>query len=118
MSAAAAGRWEDVVATYTDDAILWFNGDVIEGKDAIRGFFEHMPPMVGMGLIVDEVYGRGDLAVISGHSTRVVDGDTVVSGRYLDTRLRQPDGTWLFHRDMVTHFFAPPFLTSVAEAGD
>ena len=115
MSAAAEGNWDDVVATYTDDAVLWFNGNPIEGKEAIRDFFEQMPPMTGMDLIIDDVYGRGDLAVISGHSTQLIDGEVVTSGRYLDTRLRQPDGSWLFHRDMVTHFLAPPFVNDASE---
>ena len=34
-------------------------------------------------------------------------GEPVVVGRYLDIRLRQPDGTWLFYRDMVSPVSGP-----------
>ena len=112
MSAAAQGDWDTLLETYTDDAILWFNGNVIEGRDELEAFFSVLPPMQGMELIIDEIYGRGDLAVVSGHSLQVVDGETIVGGRYLDTRLRQPDGTWLFHRDHVSQFLAPPYSTA------
>ena len=55
-----------------------------------------MPPKVGMELIIDEIYGQGNVAVVSGHTTQEMDGETVLSGHYLDTRLRQTDGTWLY----------------------
>ncbi len=109
MAAAESGDWETLLETYTDDAILWFNGGTISGKTELREYFSQLRPMQGMTLVIDEIYGRGDLAVVSGHSYRIVDDDTLMSGRYLDTRLRQPNGEWLFHRDMVTNFMAPPF---------
>lgn len=115
MAAAAEGRWEDAAATYSDDAILWFNGNKIEGRSAILEFMQQLSPMVGMELIIDEIYGSGNVAVVSGHTTQEMNGETIVSGHYLDTRLRQPDGTWLYHRDMVTFFLAPPFAGGASE---
>lgn len=54
-------------------------------------------------LHIDEICGRGDMTFVSGHSTNTsASGATVVVGSYLDIRLRQADGTWLFHRDLVT----------------
>ena len=115
MAAAADGRWEDAAATYTEDAILWFNGQKIEGRASILTFLQQMSPMVGMELIIDEIYGQGNVAVVSGHTTQEIDGDTILSGYYLDTRLRQPDGTWFYHRDMVAFFLAPPFAGGASE---
>ncbi len=50
------------------------------------------------------------MAYVAGHSTVVPDGGgpPVVVGRYLDIRLRQADGTWLFYRDMVSPISQPP----------
>lgn len=115
LAAVTDGRWEDAAATYTEDAILWFNGNKIDGRDAILEFMRQLPPMTGMELVVDEVYGSGNVAVVSGHSTQEVDGETVLSGYYLDTRLRQPDGTWLYHRDKVSFYLAPPYASGTPD---
>ncbi len=44
------------------------------------------------------------MAFVMGHSTVTpgAGGEPVVVSRYLDIRLRQPDATWLFYRDMVS----------------
>lgn len=103
ITAAREGRWEDVAATYTEDAVLWFPGVAIEGRDAILEYFQGEEPYVGWDLIIDEIEGRGDLAWVSGYATVTPEGgEPEMLGRYLDVRHRQPDGTWLFHRDMVS----------------
>ncbi len=58
---------------------------------------------------IDEIRGRGDTAFVAGHSTIIPDGggSPVVVGRYLDIRLRQAYGTWLFYRDMVSPVSQP-----------
>ena len=104
MEAVRAGRWQDVAATFTEDAVLQFPDRVFTGRAAIQGFFETMPPFDSTRTLhIDEIRGRGDMAYVMGHSTVVPPsgGTPVVVGRYLDIRLRQPDGTWLFYRDMV-----------------
>lgn len=105
VTAVRAGRWEDAAATFTADAVLRFGAAVYEGRAAIQKFHESMPPFDKTRVLhIDEIDGRGDMAFVSGHSTIVpADGGTpVVVGRYIDIRLRQPDGTWLFYRDVVT----------------
>lgn len=102
ITAAREGHWEDVAATYTEDAVLWFPGVAIEGRDAILEFFQGEEPYVGWDLIIEEIEGRGDVAWVSGYATVTSgSGEAPMVGRYLDVRHRQPDGTWLFHRDMV-----------------
>jgi ketosteroid isomerase-like protein len=98
-------RWEDAAATFTTDAILRFGLAIYEGRAAIQKFHESMPPFDKTRVLhIDEIDGRGDMAFVSGHSTIVPagGGTPVVVGRYIDIRLRQPDGTWLFYRDVVT----------------
>ena len=102
MNAAKQGNWDEVASTYTDDAVLWFPDRTVVGRQAILADFQRAEPFVTMELFITEIEGRGDLAFVSGYSTRVVDGGGVVrGGKYLDIRKRQPDGSWLFYRDMV-----------------
>jgi uncharacterized protein (TIGR02246 family) len=105
MAAVHAGRWDDAAATYTADAIVWLPSAVYEGRVAIRRFLETMQPLdPTRTLHIDEIRGRGDMAFVSGHSTIVPAGGglPVELARYLDVRLRQADGSWLFYRDMVS----------------
>lgn len=105
-----AGRWEDVAATFTEDAVLQFPTARYEGRRAILKWLETTQPWpAARELHIDEIRGRGDMAFVMGHSTVTPDGggSPIVVGRYLDIRLRQPDGTWLFYRDMVTPVPAP-----------
>ena len=104
MTAVRAGRWSEAAGTFTQDATLWFAGTPYMGRDAIRKFHESMPPIDPTRVLhIDEIRGRGDMAFVAGHSTVIPAGGAapVVVARYLDIRLRQPDGTWLFYRDMV-----------------
>lgn len=104
ITAVRAGRWDDAAATYTDDATLQFPNATFVGRGAIRKFFEGMPAFgANRTLEIDEIRGRGDMAFVAGHSTDTTNpGAPVVVGRYLDIRLRQPNGTWLYYRDMVS----------------
>jgi uncharacterized protein (TIGR02246 family) len=105
VTAVRAGRWEDAASTFTEDAILRFPDAAYEGRAAILKFHQTMPPWnPTRTLHIDEIRGRGDMAFVAGHSTIIPDGGgtPVVVGRYLDIRLRQADGTWLFYRDMVS----------------
>ena len=105
-----AGDWEAVAATFTEDAILRFPDRAYEGRAAILKYFQSLKPFsANRTLILDEIRGRGDMAFVAGHSTVTPDGGgpPIVVGRYLDIRLRQADGTWLFYRDMVSPVPAP-----------
>jgi uncharacterized protein (TIGR02246 family) len=105
VTAVRAGRWTDAAATFTEDAILRFPDASFEGRAAILKYFETMPMWnPTRTLHIDEIRGRGDMAFVAGHSTIIPEGGgpPVVVGRYLDIRLRQSDGTWLFYRDMVS----------------
>ena len=109
VTAVHAGRWKDATATYTDDAVLWISGAETKGRAAILKFFEAMQPWDSTRVLyIDEIRGRGDMAFVSGHATTTAPGAApVVVSKTLDVRLRQPDGTWLFYRDMVSPIRPP-----------
>ena len=103
LAAVRQGRWEEAAATYTGDAILWFGDNEFTGRAAILASLEAQQPLPTLELHIDEIRGRGDMAFVSGYSTVTpVGGAPVVAARYMDIRLRQPDGSWLFYRDMVS----------------
>lgn len=105
VAAVRAGKWEDAAATFTEDAVLRFADAVHEGRPAILKFHQTMQPWTPARTIhIEEIQGRGDMAFVSGYSSITPDtgGEAVVVGRYLDIRLRQADGTWLFYRDVVS----------------
>lgn len=105
QTAVRAGDWEAAAATFTPDAILRFPDAAYEGRAAILKYFQAQQPWAAnRTLHLDEIQGRGDMAFVTGHSTVTPGsgGAPVVVGRYLDIRLRQADGTWLFYRDMVS----------------
>ena len=119
VTATRAGRWDDAAATYTEDAVLWFPNAAYVGRAAIHKYFETLPPFNTSRILhIDEIRGRGDMAFVSGHSTMTSDsGAPVVVARYLDVRLRQADGNWLYYRDMVTPV-ARPAAAQQAVAAD
>ena len=105
QTAVRAGDWEAAAAAFTEDAILRFPDAAYEGRAAILKYFQAQQPWgTNRTLHIDEIQGRGDMAFVAGHSTVTPEGGgaPVVVGRYLDIRLRQADGTWLFYRDMVS----------------
>lgn len=105
QNAVRAGDWEAAAATFTQDAILRFPDAAHEGRPAILKYFQAQQPWpANRTTHIDEIRGRGDMAFVAGHATVTPDGGgaPVVVGRYLDIRLRQADGTWLFYRDMVS----------------
>jgi len=100
-----AGDWDAVAALHTQDAILLPpNGPVVTGRSAIRGFFASLPPIKSFELEVDEVAGRGDLAYVRGTYSMVLapPGSEPIldTGKYIEIRRKQEDGSWLLSRDI------------------
>lgn len=103
--AVRAADWSAVAATYTEDAVLMPpNAAVVRGREKIREFFASFPPISDFEVENVEIDGRGDLAYVYG-----VYGMTITpqgaepiedSGKFLEIRLKQEDGSWLLFRDM------------------
>jgi uncharacterized protein (TIGR02246 family) len=102
-----AHDWNGVAATYTADAILMPpNGPNIQGRDNIRQFFTNFPPISDMKLELMEIDGRDDIAFVRGIYSMNISlptGSTVHdTGKYVELRKKQADGTWLIARDMFS----------------
>ena len=105
MNAVLAGDFAAVAATYTEDAVMMApNSEAIVGRAAIQTFFESFPPISSMELLATEVEGVGDLAYVRGSYTMTVapEGADPISdtGKYIEIRRKQADGTWLLSRDL------------------
>lgn len=104
-AAMIAGDMDEVAATYTTDAVLLPpNAPAQEGRNAIQAFFGTFPPVESLELHNVEVQGFGDYAFVRGTYTMTLKPEGMQpiddEGSYIEIRRKQPDGSWLFHRDM------------------
>lgn len=101
-----AGDWDAVAALYTQDAILLPpNAPAVTGRSAIREFFASLPPINSFNLQVEEIVGRGDLAYVRGtYSMELAPAGAPEpirdTGKYIEIRRKQADGSWLLSRDI------------------
>lgn len=105
-AAANAGDWDSVAALYTEDAILMPpNAPAVTGPSAIRDHFASFPPINSFELQVEEIVGRGDLAYVRGsYSLELAPAGAPEpiqdTGKFIEIRRRQPDGSWPLARDI------------------
>ena len=97
--------WAGVGATYTEDAVFMPpNGPEVEGRDNIQAFFKAFLQVSDFNLKNVEVEGQGDMAYVRGAYTFTItpEGGSPItdSGKYLEIRKKQADGSWLIYRDM------------------
>jgi uncharacterized protein (TIGR02246 family) len=100
-----AKNWKGVAAAYTKDAVLMPpNGPNVQGRENIEQFFANFPPVSDMKLALVEIERRDDIAFVRGvYSMNITlpDGSTVRdSGKYVELRKKQADGTWQISHDM------------------
>jgi len=98
-------------AFYADSAVLLPpNAPAVVGKAGIRGFLGAFPPLTELTLTVDGIVGAGDLAYAYGryHLTVAAQGAPVDSGKFLDIRQRQADGSWKYVADMFNTSIPAP----------
>jgi len=94
------------VAQYAQNAVFMTpNAPALEGRAAIRAWFEQSPPMTTFTLSVVEIDGRGDLAYVRGTYalTIAAAGRTPAisdHGKFLEIRRKQADGSWLMTLDI------------------
>ncbi|MCH8245117.1 MAG: DUF4440 domain-containing protein [Bacteroidetes bacterium] len=105
QAAVLDGRWSDVVANYSEDAILMPpNQPDVVSRASIQAWFEAFPPINDIQLQNLEIDGDGDMAYVYGsfEMTFTPEGMDPVSdsGTFLEVRRHQADGSWLITRDM------------------
>ncbi len=105
LSAARAGDWAGVAAMYTEDAVLMAPGEpAIEGRRNIQAYWEAFPPVTGLSTTNVEIEGSGDLAFVRGTYRFTIEpegGEPVLeTGKFVEIRRRQADGTWRLDRDI------------------
>lgn len=106
MSWSHVGNDSAVASLYTPTGVLMPpNAPVVEGRAAIRAFFEQYPPMPDFILSNTEIDGRGDLVYVRGtySFSLPAQGRTPAMtdrGKFIEIRRRQPDGRWLLQADI------------------
>ncbi len=100
MEAFNAADWESLVQLYTEDAVMMPpNEPSVEGRSALLSWLGEFPAGSELSLVIVEIDGRGDLAYVRGtYSLTIPMGEMMEpirdTGKYLDIRRRQPDGSW------------------------
>ncbi len=93
--------WAAATALFSDDAVLMPpNGPAVEGRAAIQAWFESFPTVTEFANPPVKIDGRDDLVFVRGRYELTVmpEGATEPlkdTGKYVDVRRKQPDGTWL-----------------------
>jgi uncharacterized protein (TIGR02246 family) len=105
LEAARAGDWEGLVAKYSEDAVFMPpHQPSVEGRDNIQAWFETLPPVSAMEFETVMIEGIGDLSYKHGTytMTMVPEGSEPVndSGKFIEIRRKQADGSWLITRDI------------------
>ena len=95
-----------VAAFYAEDALFMPpNMPAVMGRKAIREFMENFPQVKDMTLEHVKIMGSGDVVTIAGKWTMtMVMGEKSIAdtGHFLDTRVRQKDGSWAYAADMFS----------------
>lgn len=105
-----AKEFDSVAALYSEDArILPPNRPEVRGRDGVRQFAASYPPVREFRAMNEEIEGSGDVAYVRGRYTAyfLLPGNPVDSGKYLEIRHRQPDGSWKITIDMFNSSLPP-----------
>lgn len=81
------------------------NQGIVEGRAAIRAWFQAFPPMSEFSLSPIDIDGRGDLAYVRGTYALTItgpDGKVAMSdhGKFIEIRRRVGVGQWLMSADI------------------
>ncbi len=104
-TAVKAKDWAALAALYAQDAvILPPNQPAVEGRANIQAYFAAFPPMSAFAVPIVEIDGRGDLAFVHGTYSLTVSPEgappVTDTGKWLEIRRKQTDGSWLIYRDI------------------
>ncbi len=99
---------------YTEGATLMPpNQLAAQGRPAILAWMKAFPPAKELALKIVEIEGRGDLAYVRGEFAMAVappgaPGPVKDSGKYVEVRRRDKDGSWKIAVDIFNSDLPPP----------
>ena len=107
LTAFRANDWGALATMYTEDAVLLPpNAPAVVGRDNIQEFFESGESFGSIEIETAEIEGYSDLAYVRGTyrvTTAPEEGESLSdSGKFLEIRRKQADGSWLYARDMFS----------------
>ena len=98
--------WDTVANLYTEDTVVMPpNMPLVEGREAVKVFFANYPPLKDMSFSPLEIDGYGDIAYVSGTYSMIIQPEGAPepihdTGKYLEIRRKQEDGSWLLAIDI------------------
>jgi ketosteroid isomerase-like protein len=101
-----AGDFDSLITLYTDDAVFMPpNQPAVRGRAALRSWMSYFPRISAFTVSIEEIDGRADLAYVRGAYTMTMHPDGAPApvqgtGKYIEIRKRQPDGSWLLAADI------------------
>ena len=114
LQAWRSGDWAALAGLHTEDAtVMPPNESAIHGRDAIQAWNEGQPAPIEANLTIVEIDGRGDLAYVRGTYTQTYEpigepGQIQDTGKYIEIRRKQQDGSWLISIDIFNSDQPPP----------
>lgn len=110
-----AKKFDSLAMLYTPDAsVMPANVPAIQGRQAIQAFMTAFPPVKSFRAVDDTIDGSGGLAYARGRYWMTLDvpGTPSDSGKFIEIRRKQSDGSWKLEVDM----FSSNIPTSLPEA--
>ncbi len=109
-----AGDYDALVQLYTEDAVMMPpNQAAAEGRAAVQAWLGEFPTTSEVSLTIVNIDGRGDLAYVRGTYSLTITMEGMPeairdTGKYLEIRRRQPDGSWPIAVDIYNSDLALP----------
>ncbi len=106
IPAVKSGDWDTAANLYTEDTIVMSpNQPLIEGREAVKAFLELYPPIKEISFSPLEIDGYGDIAYVRGTYSLIILPEGAPepihdTGKYLEIRRKQEDGSWLLAIDI------------------
>ena len=109
-----AGNFAGVAALYAENAtVMPPNQPQVSGRAAIEAFLKSFPKVTAFSFELPEVDGRADLAYARGVYKMTMmpagaPGPVTDTGKYVEVRRRQKDGSWKIAVDIFNSDLPPP----------
>jgi ketosteroid isomerase-like protein len=90
-----AKQSDSLAALYSTDGMIMPPGQgIVAGHDAIRQWQANFPPVARFEATNDAIEGNDEIAYVRGRYVLQIQGAPVDSGKYVEVRRRQADGSW------------------------